>query len=48
MDIKVIEYQGKRYSVIGEGDTYYYCTEPWDEDEGEAFYVPKHGSKVIK
>jgi hypothetical protein len=44
----IIEYQGKRYPVIGEGDTYYICTEPWQEVEGESFYVPKNGSKIIK
>lgn len=37
----VIEYKGKKYSVVGEGDTYYICTYPWDEVEGETFHIPK-------
>lgn len=43
----VIEYQGKRYPVVGEGDTYFICTLPWEEEFGETFLVPKHGSKIV-
>lgn len=43
----VIEYKGERYSVIGESDTNYFATKPWDEEEGEAFHIPKSESKII-
>ena len=43
----VIEYQGKRYPVVGEGDAYYICTEPFEEEFGESFLIPKQGSKII-
>lgn len=43
----VIEFQGKRYSVVGQTDTHYICTETWQEDSGESFLVSKDNSKVI-
>jgi hypothetical protein len=44
----VIEHKGKRYSVVGEGDSYYICTECLDEIEGETFRIPKAKEKVDK
>lgn len=41
----VIEYQGKRYPVVGEDKVYYICTLPYEEETGESFLVPKKGSE---
>jgi len=46
MDIKVIEYKGKTYSVVGEGKTEYLVTEPWFEEEGELIRIPKDELRV--
>lgn len=43
----VIEFQGKRYPVVGQTETHYKCTEPWEEEFGESFLIPKNCSKVI-
>lgn len=43
----VIECKGKRYPVVGENDTHYICTEPWEEEIGDSFSIPKKDSKVI-
>ncbi len=43
----VIEYQGKRYPVIGESDSYYICTEVWEEEFGEPFKISKKDSIVV-
>lgn len=45
---KIIEFEGKRYPVVGQSETHYLCTEPWEEELGDAFYIPKDKSKVIK
>ncbi|MFJ5771423.1 hypothetical protein [Psychrobacillus sp. NPDC093180] len=44
----VIEYKGKRYPVVGENDTHYICTKPWEEDFGFSFSIPKKESKIIR
>lgn len=45
--ITVIEYQGKRWAVVGESDTEFLVTEPWEEDCGEATRVPKTAAIII-
>ena len=39
--VKVIEFKGKRWAVVGESETEFLVTEPWEEDFGEATRVPK-------
>jgi flavodoxin len=47
-DKLVVEYKGKRYSVIGEGDGYYIATEPFEEADGKKIYIPKNDSKIVE
>lgn len=46
--MKVIEYKEKRYVVVGENETEYLATEPWEEDTGELIRAPKSESKIIE
>lgn len=44
----VIEHKGKRYPVVGESVHYYICTDPWEEEFGDTFVIPKNESKIIE
>jgi hypothetical protein len=43
----VIEYNGKRYPVVGENGKEYLVTEPWMEDVGELIRISKSEAKLI-
>lgn len=43
----IINYQNKKYSVIGENEEEFICTLPWEEEEGEAIRIPKNKIEVI-
>jgi hypothetical protein len=45
--MKIIEHQGKRYPVVGESETHYIVTEPWEEEQGKSWDIPKNEAKEI-
>lgn len=45
--LRVIEHKGNRYPVVGESKTSYYVTQPYEEMDGDAWWVPKSEAKLI-
>ncbi len=43
----VIEFNGKRFSVVGESKTDYIVTKPFQEERGETIIIPKKEVKII-
>lgn len=46
--VDIVEYEGKRWSVIGGTDTHYIATEPYEEMDGDTIKIPKNEAIIIK